>query len=163
MRGIVGLFVVGLLAAGVTIYFSKKMSEDPGQLTAIAFGEPHAGEMEFHVAVDLGTVQSEGPKLMPNGVPLWDQWLEEKFDLRDESGTRVPFTRISQSALMKDIKVGGAPEFYLRAMVKPGVKYTFIYTKRIDEGLKYRHEFSAPTARTDMQRVNFEPMAPAKG
>ncbi len=73
MRGIVGLFVIGIIGAGVTVYFTKKMGEETERPMAIAFGDPYNGEIEFNMAVELGMVRLDGPRIDQNGNTLWHE------------------------------------------------------------------------------------------
>ncbi len=68
----------------------------------------------------------------------------------------MPLSRVGQSLLINATDVGGSPEFYLKAMLKPGAKYSFTYLRRGDADTKYRYDFTAPSAKTRMQRVNFK-------
>ncbi len=157
MKGLIILFVVGVAACGVIVWLTQWGMSDPGIGVALAFGNPDEGTIEMHVAIDMGMPRRERPRANIKGTLLWDEWVADHFDLRDGNGQPVEITRIGYSMLIPEQKVGGAPEFYLKAVLQGGVSYTFDYIARKADAHLYRRTFVAPADTQQMKRWNFEP------
>ena len=65
----------------------------------------------------------------------------------------MEIARTGQSLLFDESKIPGAPEFYLRAKLQTGKKYTFDYVPRIHEPKCYRYQFDAPSEKTKVTRM----------
>ncbi|MBN2561408.1 MAG: hypothetical protein JXQ75_10810 [Phycisphaerae bacterium] len=163
MKGLIGLAVIGVIGVGLTLWLTVWSASDPGIGIAHAFGEPTDGAIQLHVVVDMGMPIREPPRSNLKGTVFWDEWVEEHFVLRDDSGEKLEFQRRSSSTLIPDHKAGGTPEFYLMTKVRPGVSYTFDYIPRKAEPLRYRRTFVAPAEGQQMRRQTFEPVETSAG
>ncbi len=151
---IVGLVIVAAVG-GAFYYFFAAVNADPGFAIPLAIGAPVAGEVELNVAVSMLMPRREGPKLGNAGL-LWDEWVADHFDLRDESGNKIPLIRSNFSQLIPDRKAGGTPEFFLTTKLKPGQRYTFDYIPFVPAP-RYRYAFTAPIAPKEAVWEDFKP------
>lgn len=153
MKG-VGVLVAGvLLIAGLAFYASKTMAKDVITLP-VGFGKP-ADTVEMHIAVSMFLPKNDPPKLKHN-IVQWDEWVAEHFKLHDSQGAPVPLTRTNASNILNDRQSGGTPEFWLKATLKPGAKYTLTFTPLLPDPT-FQRNFTAPTGETEPERFEFEP------
>ena len=159
MKGLIGLGIVGLVGVGLVYWVASWSTSDPGIAIAHAFGNPAEDTIELHVAVYMGP-RTEPPRIDPDlsDLQLWQEWLDEHYQLRDDAGTTVEIERIGHSLLMPAHKVGGAPEFFLKAGLRQGTEYTFDFTPRRAEPNRYRYTFIAPAEGEGIKRKTFEPV-----
>ena len=152
MKGL-GVIIAGvLLVGGLAFYASKSMAKEVVSLP-VGFGKP-ADTVEMHIAVSMFMAKNDPPKLKHN-VVQWDEWVSEHFKLHDFSGGSVPLTRTNSSNILNDRQSGGTPEFWLKATLKPGAKYSLIFTPSMPEP-NYQRNFTAPTEPTEPERFEFE-------
>lgn len=157
MKGLITLGVIGLIAAIGSMLVVKKMNEDPGQMLAVAFGNPADGQVEIHTVVLMGMVAADPVRTDPiSGYPYWDEWLEQHWDLRDADGDRIPLERSNHSAFINLKEAGGGFEFFLVGKVPQGDVCTFDYIPRKNEKRRYRHNFTAPSGDQKLKRYTFE-------
>ncbi len=157
MKGLITLGVIGLIAAIGSMLVVKKMNEDPGQMVAVAFGNPADGQVEIHTVVLMGMVAAEPVRVDAiSGFPYWDEWLEQHWDLRDGKGNRVSLERASNSSVINHREAGNAFEFFLVGRVPQGDACTFEYIPRKREKRRYRYSFTAPSSQVAMKRHTFE-------
>ncbi len=159
MKGLIVLVLIGVAVVVGFIWSASRMSADPGRTIALVFGVPDEETIEIHAAVAPGMVAAEGPRMDRNGNVLWDEWIAEHFDLRDEAGDKVPMHRRNFSDLIPANKVVGTPEFYVAAKLRIGGRYTFDYIPLVRVGKRYRHTFTAPEDDTSVKRPNFGPVS----
>ncbi len=162
MRALVVLFILGMGVFGVIYWLTMKASEDPGYQFALAFGNPEAETLDFHVVIYNRTVRIDGPRLDPkSGVLLWQEWVDTHFVLRDAKGANVPFHREGGSAFITGHDLGaGTPEFYLAAKVKKNAAYDLDYLPTPADGERYRYSFTAPADTEKLKRPLFRFVAP---
>jgi hypothetical protein len=146
-----------VLVSALAVVAGCKSETDDQFPIALAFGTPPSGLYELHVGVEPGMKIIEGPAMSQKGNLLWDDWVSDHFELKDASGNAVKFSRANNSRLMPTSKIAGTFEFYLTAPVKKGGKYIMTYQPKVDEKLKYRHEFTAPDSPKDPLRTWFKP------
>ncbi|MCA9256487.1 MAG: hypothetical protein KDA33_12655 [Phycisphaerales bacterium] len=159
MRGIVGLFVVFVIGAGVLVYMQGKMGQDPGPTVYLAFGDPSEGEMEVNICIPPLMQKAEVPPDggIPKKAPPTD-WAKRHWELKSGSGDRSSMSTMGSSLLVNDTKVGGAPDFWIKTSAKVGEKYTLIYTPDLDQPERFKFEFDANDSLKRRQRVTFEKM-----
>lgn len=153
------LFAIGLLCfLAFILYFavSRETAQDPGRMIPIGLGNATPTSVDLHLAVGIGMPRRDGPKLV-HGVIQWDKWVEEHFELRDASGTRVPFRRNNFSRIIPE-PTAGTPEFFLHATLKPGTTYTIDYIPVAGDPTRYRYKLTAPSENTGPERVVFAPV-----
>ncbi|MCB9855396.1 MAG: hypothetical protein H6818_06870 [Phycisphaerales bacterium] len=159
MKGIIGLFVVVVIGAGVLVYMQGKMSEDPGPTIYLAFGDPHEGAMEVNICIPLLMQKPEIPPEggLPKKAPPTD-WARRHWELTSTSGDKGTMSTMGSSLLVDDMKVGGSPDFWIKTSAKVGESYTLIYTPDTDEPTRYKFEFEASDSLKRRQRVEFKKM-----
>lgn len=145
------LFAGALLAAlgGILGYvITSKMHDDPGEMMPIGFVIVSGDVTQIEIAVSMIAHKKDPPKLKQS----FEDWVKNKFQLKDDGGTAVTLRRAGFSKGIPEA-VGGVAEFYLVGQLKPGKSYTLDYVPVIDEGTRYRHSFTAPTSAVDGERV----------
>src|SRR5262245_14639472 len=153
MKGF-GALVAGVaLIAAMYFYISKSMAMEVVTLP-VGYGKPTADSVEMHVAVSMFLPKKDPPKLEHN-IVQWDKWVAEHFQLQDSTGAAVQLQRTGFSNILSDRQSGGTPEFWLKATLKPGATYTFVFTP-IVPAPTYRHTFKAPTEPTDADWFSFD-------
>lgn len=153
MKGI-GVLVAGVVViAAMYFYINKSMAKEVVTLP-VGYGKPTADSVEMHIAVSMFLPKKDPPRLEHN-VVQWDKWVEEHFKLQDADGGRVPLQRTNFSNILTDRQSGGTPEFWLKAMLKPGAKYTITFTPIMPEP-NFQRVFSAPTEPTEADWFTFE-------
>lgn len=156
MKGLVGLFLVGVIACGATWYVIKESNKETASLT-LAYGHVDGEKIEIHVAVPVGMPGKDPPKLDKSFNPKWEEWVADHFVIIADNGDRVPMERIARSELLPDHKVGGAPEFFLKGKLKVGTNYKFDYVPRsYESSRKFRLAFTAPSSQSPLKREIFE-------
>lgn len=157
MKQMVGLFVVGLVViALITTYNLHEMTKDHGRWFVVAYGKPVSGEMPMHVALPIAIQGTDPPKLLPSGrYQDWNEWIDDHFDLTDAAGKDIKIGRIAHTKLIGEQDAGNV-ECYLDLRVKPGAAYTLDYIPVSTAPDKYRLEFTAPSAATDPERIQFD-------
>lgn len=155
MKKVVGLVVFFAICGGIWFWGAREISKDPGIPVFLAFGKAKDGTMDLIWVVDMAMPRREGPKIDAKGNQLWDLWVPDHFKVYDESGTHLELERAGGSQLFNETKIPGAPEFYLRAKVQAGKKYTFDYVPQVTEAKIYRHTFVAPGEQQTMERTMF--------
>lgn len=158
MRGLIGLAIIGVLACLGMWWVMSEFYKDQGVPVALAMGNPKDGTVEFHAVVAMGMSSTERPRMTLKGGLLWDEWVDEHFDLRDASGERVPLRFRISSGLIPDHKTGGTPEGYVIGRVKSGVQHDFDYIPRRNESQRYRYTFTAADGDVPMKRVTIKPL-----
>ena len=156
MKGLVILFGLVLVVGVVGVWLlHAELSADPGALIGLAFGNVQDDMIEMHVVVGMG---HEPPRLDDRtGAPLWDEWFDEHYDLRADTGEKVSLRRMGFSSLITQYEARN-PEFFLQAKLRAGVSYTFDYMPFRYEARRYRYSFTAPGAGTPFERRHFEPL-----
>lgn len=153
MRGLYalasGVFLIGVLY----FYFAANVTKDTPTLP-LAFGAPNAAGTEMQFAVNMFLPKNDPPRL-EHGVVLWNEWMNEHFQLRDSTGAAVQLQRLGFSTMLSDQQAGGTPEFWVKTFVKPGATYEFDFTPVLP-GPKYRHTLTVPTAKVDPDWILFE-------
>lgn len=157
MRGLVVLGIIGVVGAITSMVLMKKMNEDQGLPIAIAFGNPADNDVEVHVVITMGMKNTEYARVdFDTGTEYWDEWVEEHFELRGDSGDTVSFIRTTHSGLINLQKAGSTFEFFLKGKVQGGENYTFDYIPKRAESRRYRHAFTAPAGEKKMKRYTFK-------
>lgn len=94
------VFLVALFAIGNAVY--KTVSDrNQDRVLRVAFGVPHRDEIQLHVAVPPMVSERDPPQLNKYFVQLWEDWVEEHFQLVDESGKKIDLSRIGASGLIR--------------------------------------------------------------
>lgn len=153
MRGVFALLFGVLLIGGMYFYFAANVAKDVPSLP-IAFGTPNTAGVEMQFAVSIFLPKKDPPRL-EHGVVLWNEWMNEHFQLRDSTGAAVQLQRLGFSTMLSDRQTGGTPEFWVKAILKPGATYEFDFTP-ILPGPKYRHSLMVPTAKVEPDWILFE-------
>jgi len=156
MKGLVILVVLAIVALVVGAWvMNSQYGGEPPVLVGLAFGNPSTENVEMHVVVGMGY---ERPRRDPlTGAQLWDEWFDEHYDLRADSGERVSLRRANNSPFITE-RDAGYPEFFLIAVLRQGVNYTFDFTPRVAEGTPHRFTFTAPSESVPFARRRFEPV-----
>jgi hypothetical protein len=149
MRGIVIMFIIGIVASVVTVVTLKKSAGEDSIGIAMGFGDVYKDQIEMNSAVGMGTKQKDPPRSDPiSGTIFWEDWVEDHFQLFDGSRQRVDLKRIANSSIIPDRKVGGAgAEFFLSAKLTPGEEYVYEYIPIKAENKRFRHTFTAPAGK----------------
>ena len=153
MRGIFVLLFGVVAVGGLFFYFSANVTKDIPTLP-IAYGTANTAGVEMQFAVSMFLPKKDPPRL-EHGVVLWDEWMNEHFQLRDSTGTAVKLQKLGFSTMLTDRQTGGAPEFWVKAILKPGATYEFDFIP-ILPGPKYRHSLSVPIAKVEPDWIIFE-------
>lgn len=152
MKGLGALAAGVLLIAAMYFYISKNMAKEVVTLP-VGFGKP-ADTVEMNIAVSMFLPRKDPPRLEHN-VVQWDKWVAEHFELHEFDGQRIPLQRTNFSNILSDRDSGGTPEFWLKATLKPGAKYTLTFTPIAPEPV-YQKTFTAPTEPVEADRFEFE-------
>jgi hypothetical protein len=158
MKRLVIWSVVIFVACGAGAWWLNSIwSKERGFLLGFAYGQTEFDGFELHVIVAMPMVNIEGPRLDERtAAVLWDEWVEQHFDLRDDADNSLKLVRAgSFSSLIPDEKAGN-PEFFLKAEVTPGVTYTLDYKPERAVPKRYRHTFTALTEGQPLQRLYFK-------
>jgi hypothetical protein len=95
MKAVVVLGVIlVVLGAGIWWFVMHESMKDMGYWIAAAYGNEDDPNIEMHVLVDLPMVTKDRPDLDARGEPLWNEWVQSHFELRDAAGAVVPGERI---------------------------------------------------------------------
>ena len=157
MRMWSGVGLLAAMAAGLLWWILAQPGKDQGMGLAMAYGNvKDDGSIEVVTAIDMPMTIRDGPRLDERGNQMWPEWVTDHFSLRDASDTPVELTRIGHSPLVDERYVGGAPDFYLQAMLRIGAKYTFDYRPKLSGAKVYRLVFTAPAEKQRVARPTFE-------
>ncbi len=154
MKGIIGLFVVGIIACVASVVILGKTSEDQGYSTAVGFGEPYEGKTHLNLAVGMLTPRKDPPKSDARGNPRWQEWVKDHYKLYDNNRQEVEVNQIGGSSIIPDHKAGN-PEFFVAATVNVGETYTMEYIPVRKQKTRYVWKFTVPSAKKT-ERPNFE-------
>lgn len=156
MRGLVILFVIGVVGSVATVLILKKTTDETTIAITMGFGEGKDNQIEMNSVVGFIHKEREAPRSDPvSGTIYWDDWVDEHFQLFDSGRQSVPLMRVSNSSIIPDRKAGSMVEFYLSAKLTPGEEYVYEYIPVKSENRKFRHIFIAPSAK-ETCRPNFE-------
>jgi len=172
MKGLVILFIVGIIGCVVSMWIVGHMGTDKGTLIGVAFGNAGSDSIEVHVAVPVGMLAVEGPRVDEGGIVTredgstyhveptvhWQEWVGEHFQLCDRSGKMIELSRKSHSKQFDGAKGYSLVEFFLAGRLAPGQEYTLDYKPKRAEPKCYRRAFAAPEGGTKAKRVKFEPV-----
>ena len=172
MKGLVILFIIGVIGCVVTVWIVHYMGTDKGTLIGVAFDSARSDSIEIHWAVPMGMLKVEGPRVdegktvtRKDGstyqVPArvhWDEWVTEHFQLRDSSGKTVELSRKSYSKQFDGAKGYSLVEFFLVGKLTPGREYKLDYKPKRAEAKCYRRALAAPKGDTKAKRLTFEPV-----
>lgn len=153
-RALIGLAVIAVVGFWFT---TRAMTKEGGRSVLVAFGNVVEDTIEIHTGVEMGMVRREGPRLDRQANPLWEEWVQEHWKVRDATGAELPIERIGQTLLIDVNKVPGAPEFFLKIKLQRGKQYTFDYIPARAESKCYRWTFTAPDSQKPMHRPTWEP------
>ncbi len=157
MKGII-VFVVLLticcFAGG--LYFGYQTSKDQGHQLAMAFSDVSAEIMQVQCGVGTSLTMFDPPKTNSRGVPLWPEWIDDHFTVRDADGKKLLFRRMGTSRLFLDDRAAGSPEFVLHVDLKKGETYTFDYLEVRGEDKLYRYVLTIPNEPEKVRRHLFE-------
>ena len=78
------------------------------------------------------------------GKVLWEEWVDQHFDLRDHNSVKSKMGMRKHSDLIPPAQVVGTPEGYLICKLKRGQTYSLDYVPKRAEPKRYRHVFVAP-------------------
>ena len=121
----------------------------------MAYSEEGNDKILVHLAVSIGMYRKDPPRFGPTGIPLNREWVDEHFQLYDDSGNRIPIEKWGSDSLIDQSRAALAPELYLVAILKKGKDYVYEYVPDIRKPEKYRREFSAPQAGQDPWHEKF--------
>lgn len=159
MKGIiVGFFLLLIALTGVYVFGLREMYRDHGRDILIAFGVPIDDTIQMHVCVPIGTYMKDPPRLGPNDRLLIREWVEEHYQLCDDSEQRLPLERYGSSGLLEDARAATAAEFFLMVTLKKGQDYTLDFVPKVREPDRYRYEFTAPSEPQDPLLTSFLPV-----
>ena len=163
MKGIVGLILIlGVCAFFVSRYLTGEAFADQGQALAVAYGAATEETLEMQIGVPTVIPLVDPPEYNERSTPKWDDWIEKRFQMRDESGNIIRLRRIGTSALFVGEVAAGVPEFVLCADLKKGGKYSCDFIPILAKGKRYRYFFIVPTESQKVGRRTFE-LVPDKG
>ena len=161
MRGIVILAVLIALTGAVSWWAVMRQSmSDQGVWLLVATGNPHGDTTNMDVSVELPTVMQEPVKTDEHDNPLWELWVSEHYQMRDEAGNDVPGARQAHSLLVNEEKTINLPEFYIHFNLKQGQKYTLEFIPHLAKKTHYRHEFVLSDEKQHVERMQFEAFKP---
>lgn len=156
MKALVYVALLGVAIIAGYFVLTGEMAEEQGPLVGVAFGLPENDTIEVHLVVSGSMVRVDPPRMDLRGNILWDEWVEQHFQLRDEAGQPIKLIKQNASAVIPDHKAGGTPEFYLFARIKQSTKHNLSYRQVLSEGKAYQFDFTAPQEATDIRRVAFK-------
>jgi len=153
----IGVLVIAVAALGVAVYLNREVSKEPGFMLGFAVGNPQSGQLELHIVVQGIMIRKQGPRLASNSAaPLWDEWIDQHFHLRDAAGNTLPLRKDGWSKLIDD-RAAMNPEFFLKGTLQAGDSYTLEYQPYREERKVYRYQFTVPADGMPFSRPNFEP------
>lgn len=161
MKKTVALVIV--LGLGALSYYwltTYLPGRDHGHLIAYAVGSPGGGILEINVVIPFIMTRHDPPKLKPNGqFQTWNEWLEEHFELRDDTGKRVMLHNSDWANVIPKGKMVGTPKFYAVGPVEPDTEYTFVfYPEGSGQPKRYRHTFALSQEGKKFERAQFMPV-----
>ncbi len=153
--------LIALVGSGVWCGVMKKSMADEGIWLLTAMGNAHEKKVQVVVAAETGAVFRNPPREDKDGNTLWEEWLTEHYEMRDDSGNLIPGSRIAHTSLVDEQKVKGLPEFFVLFTVEQGKAHTLDYllTSKKGNKIRYRHSFIAPDSTLPPERVTFKPVA----
>ncbi|HWL94529.1 MAG TPA: hypothetical protein VNT79_13475 [Phycisphaerae bacterium] len=156
MKGLVILFVIGVLAAIGSVFVLKEAASDDSRPIAMGFDAPGNGEIEMNLVVNMVHVKQDPPRQDPNSNKVyWNEWVDEHFKIYDSRRQAVELSRVGSTTLIPPDKLGAGVEFFLKGMLKPGEEYQLDLTPIPSEGKIYRCTFTAPNKK-DTMRPNLD-------
>lgn len=155
MRGIIGIFIVGIIACVGAVMMMKKSAAEDSIAIAMGFGEGKDNQIEMNSVVGNFLVMKDPVRVdRVTGRDFPDEWVEEHFQLFDSNRQRVPLMRLANSSIIPDSKSGANVWHFLGAKLNVGEEYTYEYVPKKNEKTRYRMVFTAPAAK-DTWRKNF--------
>jgi hypothetical protein len=155
-KAITWIIFLGVLGGGA-FYSVKMVSEDPGHMVGMAFGNASETAVDIHIAVPISMPKVDPPPLNADFKPDWPQWIIDHYDVRDAAGNAVVFRRNINSTLITDNEIRFPPDCYLVGQMTPGTTYTFELTPKLSEPEKYKFEMVAPSEKVKFSRKTFKP------
>lgn len=157
MKLLIGAVVVILVGTGAWWGLQGLVTQDAYSIS-MAFGFPKEDTIEMQAIATMAMSVTEPPRADPEtGKPLWEEWVDQHFDLRDAGGNRVALGLRQTSDMIPKNKVVGTPEGFLRAQLKTGQTYTFDYIPKRLETKRFRCVFTVPSADSPVERVVMSP------
>jgi|CXWL01.1.fsa_nt_gi hypothetical protein len=157
MKGlIIFAIILVLVGGGIWVGLTKTLMSDTGLYILVASGDAGEGKVELNISVDLPFVFKESPRYDERGNALWDEWIEQHYDMRDEAGKAVPGFRIAHSRFVDERKIKNLPEFYLKYVLDKGRKYTLVNHPFLAKKSKYTYTFTAEPK--PAERIQFPPV-----
>ncbi|HEY3244308.1 MAG TPA: hypothetical protein VGM03_13260 [Phycisphaerae bacterium] len=141
MKALIVLVVLAGLIAAVCFWTWNQGSN--AMSVQIAFGSPGAKGIPLDVCLtsDMSTISGPEGAAIYNSV--WQQWVNERFTLKDSADNAVPCEYSNGSQLIGGSR-GKTDIGYLKATLKPGEHYVFTYRPVPDQPAAFRGELTAP-------------------
>jgi hypothetical protein len=157
MKGLIILaIIIVLVGGGIWVGLTKTLMSDTGLYVLVASGDAPDDKIELNISVDLPFVFKEPPKLDTQGNQLWDEWIAQHYDMRDEAGKIIPGFRIAHSQYVDERKIKNLPEFYLKYVLEKDRKYTLTNHPFLAKKTKYAYTFTAVAK--PAERIQFPPV-----
>ena len=106
----------------------------------MAYSEEGKDKILVHLAVTMGMYRKDPPRFSPTGRPLVREWVDEHFQIYDDSENRLHIEKWGSDSLIDSSRAAVAPELYLVATLDKGKDYVFEYVPDISKPEKYRRE-----------------------
>jgi hypothetical protein len=158
MKGLGGLFIFGALVLVGGLYMQAKLFSDAGRPLQLAYEAIDDTEVEMALVVPIVMPAADRPRANERGFVLWDEWVEDHFQLYDSSDNLLPLRRSNHCRFIPARKVIGTEEFFLSAKLMSGQDYVFECVPVQAKSKRYRYSFTAPASNVGVEMVLFEPV-----
>lgn len=158
MKVLGGFFVFGILVLVGSLYMQAKLFSDQGVSIQIAFEAVDDRRVELNLVLPVTFPAVDPPRMNDKGKITWEDWIADHFQLYDAGDTVVPLKRSNHCKIIPRHKIVGTEEFFLKAMLEPGLDYVFEYVPKLSKKKRYRYAFTSPAMNTEVQMCAFEPV-----
>jgi hypothetical protein len=150
------LIVLVVLAGGIGLacFWAWNQGSD-AMSVQIAFDAPGPKGITMDVCLTSDMSAASGPDGGAIYNSVWQQWVNEHFTLKDAAGNVVPCEYSNGSHLIGGSR-GKTDIGYLRAVLKPGQRYTLAYRPIPDQPKVFRGELTAPDSAKTTSMLRLE-------
>ncbi len=154
-QAIVGALVIVAVGLAGFLFLEHEWTKDRGPAVGYVLEKSaKTGRVRLEVVITRQMVMADVIPMAENGTALWDRWMREHFELRDESGQTAAFQRAGTSQLIDERKAFN-PEFYIWTRMDSNRTYTLDYIPVTTAAKRYRYTFAAPLESQAFDRVYF--------
>ena len=153
-----GVALVLVVAAGAGAFFwLGRGATDPRVALQIAYGEPQKDGILLEIILAQGLTMTDPPGGDTRYNAVWQQWVDEHFELLDDSGQKVPLHYGNQAALSALNASRGTPDAgFISALVKSGREYEVRYRAKAETANPFSLRIHVPAAASAVQIITLE-------